>query len=401
MYRISPLLARFAFALLAGVIVATIWVNLAPAQFYDFTEQRLFAARFPGWLSSNTFVITPMVVVGEGLMALFFALIAKELWEALLLERGVLSGRHVIGPLILMAGGMAGAVFVWVVLALVFGLADYLPRGLGWTTPIGGDVVLAYLFGRMIFGASHPALKLLLLVTITETLLGLLMTGLFADDHAMRPAWLLLPAVAVFGVWWSVGRISATDSLQDQRRAQAVWPYAIAGFVSWLGVLAAGLPGALGLLPVLPAIAHASRSFGLFAEAEGLLHDPLNRLAHLLAWPATLAMFCFGLTHGAVDLSGFAPLTLVLLGAFWIGKPAGVVAAALLLVKTGASGPAMAISRTDLYRLAPLFGIAFTAPVLGLPLGLPGGVMTEAARLGLAISLVAGPVAVLLARRLR
>jgi Na+:H+ antiporter, NhaA family len=262
-------------------------------------------------------------------------------------------------------------------------------------------VVLAYLFGRMIFGAGHPALKLLLLVTITETLLGLILTGLFADDHPLRPAWLILPLLASIGVWWRFGRTNATASLQDQRLAQTMWPYALAGFASWLGTLAAGLPGALGLLPVLPAIAHAERSFGLFAEAEGLLHDPLNRLAHWLGWPATAAMFAFGVTHGAIDLSGFAPLTLVTLAALWIGKPAGLIAAALLLARIGATGPAMAINQRDLFRLTPLFGIAFTAPVLGLPLGLPGGVMAESARLGFALSLIAGPAAVLIAKRFR
>jgi Na+:H+ antiporter, NhaA family len=400
MYRISPLLARFAVALLAGVALATLWVNAAPASFYDFDEWRIAGATLPRWIASQPVILTPMVIVGEGLMALFIALIAKELWEALRLEQGVLTGRHAIGPLILMCGGMLGAVLVWVLLALAFGLSDYLPRGLGWTTPLGGDVVLAYLFGRMIFGAGHPALKLLLLVTITETLLGLGLTGLFAEGHPLRPAWLILPLAAAVGVWLRFGRTDGTASLQDQRLSQTIWPYAAAGVVSWAGTLAAGLPGALGLLPVLPAIAHASRSFGLFAEAEGLLHDPLNRLAHWLGWPAAMAMFAFGITHGAIDLSGFAPLTLVTLAALWVGKPTGLIAAAYLLARTGATGPAMAINQRDLFRLAPLFGIAFTAPVLGLPLGLPGGVMAEAARLGFALSLLAGPVAVLIARRI-
>lgn len=401
MYRISPLLARFAIALLAGAALGTLWVNASPNSFYDFDELRLFSATLPAWLAGKPLIITPVVIVGEGIMALFIALIAKELWESLRLEHGVLSGKQASGPMILMLGGIFGAVAVWVLLALAFGLSDYLPSGLGWTTPIGGDVVLAYLFGRMIFGAAHPALKLLLLVTITETLLGLILTGLFADDHVLRPAWMILPLAAAVGVWWYFGRTDTTASQQDQRRAQTIWPYVLAGLASWLGTLAAGLPGALGLLPVLPAIAHASRSFGLFAEAEGLLHDPLNRLAIGLGWPATAALFAFGLTHAAIDLSAFAPLTIATLAALWVGKPAGLIAAAMLLARIGAAGPAMAISKTDLYCLAPLFGIAFTGPVLGLPLGLPGGVMAESARLGLALSLIAGPAAVLIARRFR
>lgn len=401
MYKISPLLARFAMALLLGGLIGTIWVNAAPGSYYDFDEWRLFGTNMPGWLAAQPMLLTPSIIVGEGLMALFIFLIAKELWEALRLESGALSGRQAIGPLILMLGAVLGGSLVWVTLALIFRQADNLPPGLGWTTPIGGDVVLAYLFGRLVFGPAHPALKLLLLVTITETLLGLSLTALFAADHPLRPVWLIVPLVAALGVWWRYGRAQPEATLIDQRRALTMWPYMVAGLISWLGVLASGLPGALGLLPILPAVAHAVRSFGLFAEAEELLHDPLNRLAHLLAWPTTCAMFAFGITQGAIDLSAFAPLTLVTLAALWLGRPAGLYLAAVLLARTGATGPAMAITSGDLIRLTPLLCIAFTGPVLGLPLGLPGGIMAEGARLGLALSLLAGPMAILIARKQR
>jgi NhaA family Na+:H+ antiporter len=64
-------------------------------------------------------------------------------------------------------------------------------------------------------------------------------------------------------------------------------------------------------LPIIPAIPHAHRAFGLFAEAEEYLHDPLNRLAHLAVKPLILVLFLFGLTRGGIDLGAFAPTTLV------------------------------------------------------------------------------------------
>lgn len=389
-------------ALLAGAALATLWVNIAPGSYYDFAEWRIIGATLPRWLAGDPVLVTPVVLVGEGLMALFCALIAKELWEAVVLERGPLAGRQMFAPLTLMAGGIIGATLVWLLMVLAFGLTGELYAGLGWTTPIGSDVVLCYLFGRMIFGTGHPALKLLLLITIGETILGLLASGLFSAAHDLRLGWLVLPALASMAVWWRFGQaLGRNATLRDQQRRHVVWPYVLAGIASWAGVLAAGLPGALGLLPILPAIAHATRSFGLFAEAEGLLHDPLNRLAHVLIWPTTAAIFAFGLTYGAIDLAGFATLTIVTLAALWIGKPAGMIAAAWLLSRTGARGPLMAISKRDLICLAPLLGIAFTAPALGLPWSLPGGIMAEAARLGLAFSLLAGPAATLLARRMK
>jgi Na+:H+ antiporter, NhaA family len=400
MYRVSPALNRLAAALLAGAGLATLWVNLAPGSYYDFDEWRIIGGTLPAWLGAYPVRLTPATLIGEGLMAIFIAIIAKELWEAMTLERGALAGARVIGPLAMMAGGIAGAGLVWVILTLAFGVRDDLPPDLGWSAPLGGDVVLCYLFGRMIFGTGHPALKLLLLVSIAETLLALILAGITAPGHAIRPFWLLLPLCAALAVWWRFGHaLRDGATVRDRQRGHVVWPYVIAGLLCWAGVLAAGLPGALGLLPILPAIAHADRSFGLFAEAEGLLHDPLNRLAHVLIWPATAIVFAFGLTHGGVDLTAFAALTLVMLAALWIGKPLGFAVVARLVARRRPA--ADALTPRDLICLAPLLGIAFTAPALGLPWSLPGGVMAEAARLGLALSLLAGPVAVLIARRIR
>jgi NhaA family Na+:H+ antiporter len=56
------------------------------------------------------------------------------------------------------------------------------------------------------------------------------------------------------------------------------------------------------------------------------------------------------------------------------------------------------ISLRALLLLALITGMGFTVPVLGLETALPGGGMTEGARLGLALSLLIGPLALLLAR---
>ncbi len=402
MYRVSPALNRLALALLTGAGLASLWVNIAPGSYYDFVEWRIIAGHLPLWVAGHPIVPTPAFLVGEGLMALFVALIAKELWEAVTLERGPLSGTQMIGPLGLMAGAAVGACVVWVVLALLFGLREDLPPDLGWSAPLGGDVILCYVFGRMIFGAAHPALKLVLLISIADALLALVLAGVSAPGHALRPMWLFLPLNAALIVWWRYGHMLRQNApVRARQRAHLIWPYVVAGITSWLGVLAAGLPGALGLLPILPAISHADRSFGLFAEAEGLLHDPLNRLAHILIWPTTAAVFAFGLTYGGVDLSGFATLTVVMLAALWLGKPAGLLAAGLIITRLAPRSPLLHLTRRDMICALPLAGIAFTAPALGLPWSLPGGIMAEAARLGLALSLLAGPVAVLIARRLR
>jgi Na+:H+ antiporter, NhaA family len=402
MYRVSPALNRFAFALLIGAAIATVWVNLAPSSYFDFAEWRFLDVTVPRWLATHALVVTPISIVGEAAMALFIAIIAKELWEAIVMERGPLSGNQVIGPLALMVGSVIGAVAVWLLFVLIFGLSDEFDGNLGWHAAIGSDVVLCYLFGRLVFGPAHPVLKLVLFIAIAETLFGLLLAGLFSATYSLRLFWLIVPLAAALLVWWRYGhRLAPTESLHHARRTGAVWPYVIAGIASWAATLAAGLPGALGLLPILPAIAHADRSFGLFAEAEGLLHDPLNRLAHVLIWPVTLAMCAFGLTFGAVDLAAFGLPTIVMLAALWVGKPIGLFLTALLLQRLGTSGPLMSLTRRDLICITPLIALAFTGPALGLPWTLPQGIIAEAARLGLALSLLAGPLCLILSRHLR
>ena len=404
MYKVSAAVPRFALALLAGAGLATAWVNLAPASYYDAIEWRPLDLTLPDWLLSGPVRLTPFALVAEALMALFVFLIGKEPWEALVLDRGALRGGQAVLPLALVVGGLAGAVGVWV-LAAPLGADAALAAGVtglapGWQLVLGSDAVLVFLAARALFGRGHPVLHLLLLVAIATDLLALVILGLTQPVAPLRLTWLALPAFAALTVWRFWGRAPAPDAPERDRRARdRLWPYVLAGGLSWLGVVAAGLPGALGLLPVIPAIAHADRSFGLFAEMEALLHDPLNRLAHALVWPVTVTLFLFGLTRGGVDLAAFGPTTIGVLAALWLGRPLGMLvlglgAAAMLGLRLP-----QGVTLRDVMIGAGLLAMGFTVPVLALDSVLPGGAMAEAARLGLALSLLAGPALVLALRR--
>ena len=402
MYRVSPFVRRFAWALLGGAGLATAWVNLSPATYYDTMEFRLLDLPLPGWIAAEAAIVTPMTVASELLMAFFMFFVGKELWEALILDRGALAGRRAFLPAGAVIGALLGAVIVWVLHSAAVITDEWVPFGAGWPLPIGSDIVVGFVVGRMVFGAGHPALHLLLLLTIASNILGILILGLAYPVAGLQLLWLILPAAASVGVWYLFGRRptgAATE--REKRRGMALWPYAVAGAISWLGTVAAGLPGALGLLPIIPAIPHADRAFGLFAEAEEFLHDPLNRLAHLLVKPLSVVLFLFGLTRGGIDLAAFAPTTLTVLAAMWIGKPLGLFAGALLAARLFNLPMPAGVRIRDLALVAVISGIGFTAPVLGLDSTLPGGAMAEAARLGLALSLLAWPFALVLARFLQ
>ena len=399
MYRISPFVRHFALALLAGIAVATLWVNLAPASYYDFIEWRATDLPLPGWMWPIPVSLTPFMVVTDILMSLFFFFIGKELWEALILERGALSGNRAWLPMGLTLGGLMGGSLVWLILSALIETAEEATFGAGWTVPLGTDVVLAYLVGRRVFGSGHPALHLLLLLCIATDILALLVLGLTNPNLSLRLFWLALPVAASVGVWAFFGRLPAGATERRRRAGLQLWPYVVAGGLSWFGTAASGLPAALGLLPVIPAIAHADRAFGLFAEAEGFLHDPLNRLAHLLVRPVAVILFLFGLIRGGVDLQAFAPTTLVTLGSLWLGRPLGMVVSTLALSAAFGLRLPPGVSLRDLLRIIVIMAMGFTVPAIAVDAALPGGAMQEAARMGLVLSFLAGAAALLLQRR--
>lgn len=403
MYRVSPHLVHFAWALGAGVSLATVWVNGDSASYYDVVEYRFWAPHLPPMISLPDPIMSLQFLTSQALMAFFIAHIAKELWEALVLSSGALAlGYRRMMPLGAVLGGVFGAMFVWAVLPFA-GLAGFdLAPLAGWPLPIGADVVLCYVFGVWVFGKGHPALHLLLLMAAAFDILCLLAMAADSAAQGGRPLWLGVSGGALAAVWYVSSRHARPSASQvAHRRAALLWPYALAGLMCWLGFVLAGLPGALGLLPLIPLVPHAERSFGLFAEAEDILHDPLNRLAHLTAKLVTFALFLFGFTRGAVDFGSVGALTMQILAALWLGKPLGVLAGAILGLRFSGRGLPKGISAGDLGLIAVLSGMGLTVPLLALDTALPGGLPADQVRAGLAISLGFGLLAVSIARLFR
>ena len=400
MYRVSRFVGQFALALLCGVTLATAWVNLAPAAYYDAIEFRLFDLTLPDWTGMTSLALTPMSLVSDGLMPLFLFFIGKELWEAVVLARGALAGRAKAAmPLGAVLGGLVGASAGWLIFSAQFVRVDEAGFATGWTVPIGSDVILCYVMGRAVFGRNHPALHLLLLITIAFDILGLLLTGLANPQATIRPMWLILPSVALAVTWAGFGRLAHPRATERQhQRARMLWPYTVAGLLCWTGVALSGLPATLGLLPLIPIIPHAERSFGLFAEAEEYLHDPLNQLAHIIGRLLPFILFLFGLTRGGIDFQALAPTTGSVLAALWLGKPLGILAGSLIAGAIAGRALPPGIMLSDLVLIAIIAGSGFTLPVLAADIALPGGELAEAARLGLALSLAAGPAALLVSR---
>ncbi|MBS0565028.1 MAG: Na+/H+ antiporter NhaA [Proteobacteria bacterium] len=411
MYRIWGYVSEYSLLLVAGALVALVWANLDPASYHALVDLVLVEDAPIGEAvaegGSVQHVLTLHFLVNDVFMAFFFAIAGKEVWEALILERGSLRGRKALTPLIATAGGMAGPVAVYLGLAAWLGI---LPEvGHGWAVPTATDIAFSYLVGRLVFGPDHPAIRFLLLLAIADDAAGLLILAIFYPTAELQPLWLLLSAGAAGAAFlafnWLPRRLDRGRPLRPAstwvRGRLGFWPYALAGAASWYGFQEAGIHPALGLLPVIPAVPHADRAFGIFAEAESHLHDLLNRIEHALKRPVEVMLFFFGLMNAGVEFSAIAaPTWLVFLGLL-VGKPVGIFALGWLAARPLGFGLPRGMRLADLVALGCVAAIGFTVALFVATVAFEQGPLQDAAKMGALFSFGAAGVAILAGRLLR
>ena len=411
MYRVWNFVASYSLLLIAGACVALLWVNIDANSYHDFVEFVLIDNTFIGHPHEVdghiTRTLTLHYLVNDVLMALFFAIAAKEVWEALILENGALRGRKAVTPLIATAGGMLGPVAVYLGLALVLGVYDSVSRG--WAIPTATDIAFSYLVGRMVFGAGHPAIRFLLLLAIADDAVGLLILAIFYPSAPLAPAWLGLSFGAALGVFvlfnWLPRMMDRGDQLRTKstwvRKHLTFWPYLIAGCLSWYGLQEAGIHPALGLLPIVPTIPHADRAFGIFAEAETFLTDLLNWIEHHLKYPVEIILFFFGLLNAGVEFSAISEPTWLVLAGLLIGKPVGILLMGWLAAGPMGFGLPKGMRVADILVVGCVAAIGFTVALFVASVAFPGGSVQDAAKMGALMSFGAALMSIAAGRLLR
>lgn len=400
MNRIWKRMEEYSLLLLLGAALALLWGNLDPEGYHRLIEARIWTGGpvgAPGADGTGR-VLTVHFLVNDVLMALFFALAGKEVWEATALPSGALRGRGALTPLIATAGGMAGPVAVYLAGALLIGQFDALARG--WAIPTATDIAFSYLVGRLVFGARHPAVTFLLMLAIVDDAAGLVILALFYPAAPLAPLWLLVSAAAALGVWFLANRLprlrdGADPARPASRRAERLgpWPYAIAGALSWYAFQEAGIHPALGLLPIIPAIPHAGIDFGLFAEAREGPPDLLNRMERALK-PATQGvLFLFGLANAGVQISAMGAATWLVLAGLVIGKPAGIFLFGWIAAKPMGLGLPDGMRLADLLVMGLVAAIGFTVALFVAGVAFAPGPVQDAARMGALLSFASGGLA--------
>ncbi|WP_375175639.1 Na+/H+ antiporter NhaA [Pseudooceanicola sp.] len=406
MYRVWNFLTNYSLLLILGAVMALIWANLNAESYRAFVHFVIWEHAPIGHLDDGHRTLTLHYLVNDVLMALFFAIAAKEVWEAVILKQGALRGRKAATPLVATLGGMLGPVAVYLGLATLMGSETYSAVANGWAIPTATDVAFSYLVGRIVFGAGHPAVRFLLLLAIADDAAGLIILAIFYPSAELAPEWLLLSlaaAVAVFALAnWLPRRLDTGN--QDRpnstwvRQKLSFWPYLLAACASWYGFQEAGIQPALGLLPIVPTIPHADRAFGLFAEAEQYLTDLLNHIEHALKHPVEVVLFLFGLLNAGVEVTAIGDATWLVLAGLLIGKPFGVLLMGWLGARAFKFGLPAGMRIVDLFVIGCVAAIGFTVSLFIASVAFDAGPVQDAAKLGALLSFPVAIIAVVAGR---
>lgn len=368
------LITEYQMWLLVGAVIALIWANTGYESYHALVHFPVFSNPWIGEMHDGHRVVTVHFLINDVLMALFFAIAGKEIWEAAALKNGSLHDpKAAATPLIATIGGMAGPAAVYLVVAAMLGQTDSLAHG--WAIPTATDIAFSAMIARFIFGAKHPAVTFLLLLAIADDAGGLIILAVFYPQEAVQPQFLLIVAAAM-GVAWVLGR----------SRVVTVWPYVGLMAVSWIGFALAGLHPALGFLPIIPFLPHAESDLGVFAREELGRHDTLSEFEHGVKPWIDGILFVFGLANAGVVLANIGDATLAVTTGLIIGKPLGIFAFGMLALGMGLKLPP-GMSKSDLVVMGCAAGIGFTVALFVASVAFPGGAIQDAAKMGAVASL--------------
>ena len=285
--------------------------------------------------------------INDGMMALFFLLVALEIKRETL--SGQLSSRdQLMLPLVCAAAGVAvPAIMYW-----------WLNRGdanalRGWAIPTATDIAFA-LGVLALLGPRVPlGMKLLLsTIAVVDDLIAIVIIALFYT-HDM----------SFVALGWAGAAIAAMAML-NWRGVTALTPYLLLGVVLWVCVLKSGVHATLAGVVTGLMVPHVNRRNELDDATE---HSPVETLEHALhPWVAygILPLFAFvnaGLVLGGLGLHDLlSPLPLGIAIGLVVGKPVGIVSAAVLMRAAGFARFPRGMDLRAMLGLGMLCGIGFT-----------------------------------------
>ena len=381
-------LQQFSIFLLAGAVVAQLWIHGEPDAYHATMKDVLWTVP---WIHVE---VTLHFLANEVLMAFFFGIAAKELTEATLQSDGPLRGMRGFLPMMACLGGVIGP-------AVVYRMICTRELAGAWAVPCATDIAFAWLGARAIWGAKHPAVAFLLALAVADDFIGMGIIAVFYPQRDFNFTGLLLIILGMAAAF-------ACNRGRKRMALLGTWQaFIIPGAICWFGLHLAGLHAALALVFVVPFIPMHDLDQGLFAN--GHHHndrDALNQFEHAHKPFVDVGLFFFGLANAGVAWWGTGAWnqnsTAVLLG-LGIGKTLGITVMTVfgfLLLKLTRGTAALPVNDETGERLTwrdvPVIGLLgamgftvalFVAEAAGGQDSLKLGALASFAYLGLAVVL--------------
>lgn len=337
-----------------GALIALVWANTEPEGYFRMSH----ALAFP---------------VNEIGMAFFLALMAQEVFEAVMRGGTLDHWRHwslaVVGAL----GGVAGSAAMFVVVVSLKHETVLLPA---WPVAAAVDVAAGYYLLRLIYPHRSQAIAFLLVLSVITDVIVMALVAPLSPIRLLEPAGPVLLFVAV-----------CFAAALKYRRVRSFWPYLLgAGSVSWAGLYAMGVHPALALVPLVPLLPHDPRRREIFADRPD--DTRVHYGEHEWNGVAQVALFLFGLVNAGVILRHFDTGSWSVMLAALLGRPLGILAAVGLAVAGGFHLPGRMHWR-ELVVIAVASSSGFTFALFMTSAALPAGAVAEQITVG-ALATVAG-----------
>jgi len=347
------------FALLAGSVVALIWVNVFGIAGYEsfwHTELKI---------GIGDVAITEDLGhwVNDGLMTLFFFLISLEI------KREVVTGdlrhpRRAALPVIAAAGGVVVPILIY--LAITAGTSA---TG-GWGIPMATDAAFAIAALALLGERVGVGGKLFLVtIAVVDDVLAIVVIAIAYTSDLSLP-W-LLAAIALIGVVAAMRRLGLVR----------IWPYAVVGLLVWVATLESGVHATIaGVALAFMTPSGDIRGRPVLEELENRIHP----------WTSFLILPIFALANAGVVIGGDAldagdgmRTALAVAIGLMVGKLVGISAATLLAVRFRLGLLPRGVDRRSVIGIAALAGIGFTVSLFIAALAFDDPLLVDSAKLGI------------------
>jgi NhaA family Na+:H+ antiporter len=334
-------------ALLAvAAVIALIWSNTAGDSYLDLRATVVGPAALHLDLTLGTWA-------ADGLLAIFFFVAGLEL------KREFVAGdlrrpTQAALPIAAAIGGMlVPALLYFAVTAIGDGDTG------GWAVPAATDIAFALAVLALIGAGLPPALRTFLLtLAVVDDLIAITIIAIFFTD-TLHPLWLLAAAVPL-----------GQFTLLVQRRVQSWWLLLPLAFATWTLVHESGIHATVaGVLLAFAVPVLRSDAAGGPDGGPGLAEHFEHRLRPL---SAGVAVPVFALLSAGVTVDGLSgltdaltdPVALGVMAGLVIGKPLGIMGAAMLTARLTKAELDEALSWWDVLGLSLLAGVGFTVSLL-------------------------------------